>query len=86
MYNCIGDKMERYIAELLGTMVLVVINNAVVANVLLKRTKGHGEGFILIAMGAGLAVTFGIYVSMFKSGAHINPAVTIAMLSLGKIS
>ena len=78
--------MEKFIAEFIGTMVLVTLNNAVVANVLLKKTKGSNEGFILITLGAGLAVTFGIYVSMFRSGAHINPAVTISILSLGGIT
>lgn len=78
--------MEKYIAEFLGTFVLVFINNGVVANVLLKKTKGNtNENWMLISVAAGVAVTFGIYVSMFKSGAHINPAVTIAMLSIGNI-
>lgn len=79
--------MEKYIAELLGTFVLVFINNGVVANVLLKKTKGNtNNGWMLITFAAGISVTFGIYVSMFKSGAHINPAVTIAMLTIGKIA
>ena len=78
--------MEKYIAEFLGTFVLVFINNGVVANVLLRKTKGNtNENWMLITFAAGIAVTFGIYVSMFQSGAHINPAVTIAMLSIGKI-
>lgn len=79
--------MENYIAELFGTFVLVFINNGVVANVLLKKTKGNtSEGWMLITFGAGMAVTLGIFVAMFRSGAHINPAVSIAMLTLGKLS
>ena len=79
--------MEKYIAELIGTFVLVFINNGVVANVLLKKTKGNtNQNWMLITFAAGIAVTFGIYVSMFRSGAHINPAVTIAMLTIGKIA
>lgn len=78
--------MENYIAEFLGTFVLVFINNGVVANVLLEKTKGKtNENWMLISFGAGLAVTLGIFVSMFQSGAHINPAVSIAMLTIGKI-
>lgn len=79
--------MEKYIAELLGTMVLVVINNGVVANVLLKKTKGSTEeNWFLITLAAGLAVTFGIYVAMTTSGAHINPAVSITFFALGKLA
>ena len=76
--------MTLYIAEFLGTFVLVFINNGVVANVLLKQTKGRtNEHWMLISVAAGLAVTFGIFVALFQSGAHINPAVSIAMFSLG---
>ncbi|XFA99629.1 MIP/aquaporin family protein [Candidatus Izemoplasma sp. B36] len=79
--------MDKYIAEMLGTFVLVFINNGVVANVLLKKTKGNAQQqWMLITLAAGLAVTFGIFVAMFKSGAHINPAVSIAMLVIGKIN
>jgi len=79
--------MSSYIAEFMGTFVLVVINNGVVANVLLKKTKGNtSNNWLLISVAAGLAVMFGIIVSMHASGAHINPAVSIAMLTLGKIA
>lgn len=78
--------MTLYIAEFLGTFVLVFINNGVVANVLLKQTKGRtNEHWMLISVAAGLAVTFGIFVALFQSGAHINPAVSIAMFSLGQL-
>ena len=78
--------MEQYIAEFLGTFVLVFINNGVVANVLLKRTKGNTkQAWWLITFAAGMAVTFGIFTAAFRSGAHINPAVSIAMLVVGKI-
>jgi glycerol uptake facilitator protein len=79
--------MSLYIAEFLGTFVLVFINNGVVANVLLKQTKGRtNEHWMLISVAAGLAVTFGIFVALYQSGAHINPAVSIAMFSLGNLS
>ena len=78
--------MEKYIAEFLGTFVLVLLNNGVVANVLLKRTKGNtDQNWWLITFAAGIAVTFGIFTAMHISGAHINPAVSIAMLVIGKI-
>lgn len=79
--------MEQYIAEMFGTFVLVFINNGVVANVLLKKTKGNtSEGWWLITFAAGMAVTFGIFTAAFRSGAHINPAVSIAMLVIGEIT
>ena len=79
--------MENYIAEFLGTFTLVFINNGVVANVLLKRTKGNTNNrWMLISVAAGLAVTFGIFVAMHQSGAHINPAVSIAMYTIGRLS
>jgi glycerol uptake facilitator protein len=78
--------MTLYIAEFLGTFVLVFINNGVVANVLLKKTKGNtNQGWWLITFAAGMAVTFGIYTAMFVSGAHINPAVSIAMYVIGNL-
>lgn len=78
--------MSIYIAEFLGTFVLVFINNGVVANVLLKKTKGQtNEHWMLISVAAGLAVTFGIFVALYQSGAHINPAVSIAMFTLGNL-
>lgn len=79
--------MDSYIAEFLGTFTLVFINNGVVANVLLMKTKGNTRNnWMLISVAAGLAVTFGIFVAMTRSGAHINPAVSIAMFVLGRLS
>ncbi len=79
--------MSLYFAEFLGTFTLVFINNGVVANVLLNKTKGQTkENWFLISFAAGIAVTFGIFVAMHVSGAHINPAVSITMFILGKLS
>lgn len=79
--------MSLYIAEFLGTFVLVFINNGVVANVLLKKTKGNtSEGWWLITFAAGMAVTMGIFVAGFSSGAHLNPAVSIAKFVLSDIT
>ncbi len=64
----------------MGTLVLMLLGDGVVANVVLKETKGHGGGWIVIATGWGMAVLMGIFTAqLFGSpGAHINPAVTLA--------
>jgi glycerol uptake facilitator protein len=69
-----------FMGELLGTLTLILLGNGVVANVLLKQTKGENSGLIVITAGWAFAVTIGIYVSTaFGSpAAHLNPAVTIA--------
>jgi glycerol uptake facilitator protein len=71
--------MNAYLAEFIGTMVLVILGNGVVANVLLNRTKGNNGGWIVITAGWGLAVFVGVFIASKYSGAHINPAVTLAM-------
>lgn len=78
--------MTPWIAELLGTALLVLFGNGVVANVLLPQTKGNNSGWIVIAAGWGLAVYIGAFCSDKYSGAHLNPAVSIAMLVVGKLS
>lgn len=75
--------MNEYIAELIGTMLLVLLGNGVVANVLLKGTKGNNSGWIVISIGWGLAVFVGVAVAGPVSGAHINPAVTIGLALSG---
>lgn len=77
-------RMSPYIAELIGTMMLVLLGNGVCANVNLKKTLGHDSGWIVIATGWGLAVTFAVYLVNHFSGAHLNPAVTIALAAVGK--
>jgi glycerol uptake facilitator protein len=76
--------MPPYVAECLGTLLLVVLGDGVVANVLLKQTKGHSSGWIVITAGWAFAVTVGVYSVNAISGAHLNPAVTLAMAALGK--
>src|SRR3954471_16789589 len=78
--------MSPFLAEFLGTAILVIFGNGVVANVLLARTKGHGSGWIVITFGWGMAVFVAVFCVAKYSGAHINPAVTIAMLAVGRIS
>src|SRR5262245_48450212 len=70
---------EVVLAELVGTLILVTIGDGVVANVLLARTKGHGSGWMVVATAWGLAVAVAAYSVGRVSGAHLNPAVTVAI-------
>ena len=69
-----------FLGELIGTMVLILLGNGVVANVVLKQTKGEASGWIVITTGWAFAVTMGVFVSKAFGGldAHLNPAVTVA--------
>lgn len=71
--------MTEFMAEFIGTMILVLLGDGVVANVCLKGTKGHDSGWIVITLGWGFAVFTGVVVCQEFSGAHINPAVTLAL-------
>jgi glycerol uptake facilitator protein len=70
------------VPEFLGTMILILGGAGVVANVILPKNKGFNGGWLLINFGWGLAVFAGVFVAL-KSGAHINPAVTLGILSSG---
>lgn len=76
--------MTPFIAELVGTMLLVLLGDGVVANVVLRQTKGHNSGWIVITAGWAFAVTFAVYCVNAHSGAHLNPAVTIGLAAIGK--
>ena len=78
--------MSRFLAELLGTMLLVLLGDGVVANVVLARTKGQNAGWMVITTGWAFGVTLAVYAVGTFSGAHINPAVTIALAAIGKLS
>jgi len=78
--------MTPFVAEIIGTALLVLLGDGVVANVVLGRTKGHGGGWIVITMGWGLAVFVGVFCVAAYSGAHINPAVTIGLAIAGKFA
>ena len=78
--------MNPYLAEFIGTALLVIFGNGVVANVVLARTKGNNSGWIVITAGWGFAVFVGVFCSQRFSGAHLNPAVTIAMAAAGKLA
>lgn len=71
--------MTEFVAEIFGTMLLILLGNGVVANVVLKGTKGNNSGWIVITFGWGLAVMAGVIVAGPISGAHLNPAVTIGL-------
>ncbi|MPQ47941.1 MIP family channel protein [Marinifilum sp. N1E240] len=75
--------MSEFVAEFIGTMLLILLGNGVVANVVLNKTKGNNSGWIVITMGWGLAVFTGVAVAGPVSGAHINPAVTIGLALAG---
>ncbi len=75
--------MSGFLAELVGTFILVLMGDGVVANVLLKRSKGEGSGWIVITTGWGLAVAFGVYAVGWMSGGHLNPAVTLGLAAAG---
>jgi len=78
--------MSEFAAEFIGTMILVLLGDGVVANVCLKGTKGNAGGWIVITMGWGFAVFTGVVISGEFSGAHLNPAVTIALATAGQFA
>jgi glycerol uptake facilitator protein len=78
--------MTPFIAELIGTAILITLGLSVVANVVLDGTKGNNSGLIVIGFGWAIAVFVGVFISADISGAHLNPAVTIALAVAGKFS
>jgi glycerol uptake facilitator protein len=78
--------MNAFLAEFIGTAILVILGNGVVANVLLNRTKGNNGGWIVITAGWGLAVFVAILCVDKFSGAHLNPAVTLALATAKKFN
>ena len=78
--------MSPFVAEIVGTALLILLGDGVVANVLLRGTKGENSGWIVITFGWGLAVFVAVFAVAAFSGAHINPAVTIGLAVAGKFS
>jgi glycerol uptake facilitator protein len=76
---------EIFVSEVTGTAMLLLLGCGVVATAILKGSKGEGGGWLLINFGWGLAVFMGVYVA-FRSGAHLNPAVTLALTITGDIT
>lgn len=75
--------MTPFIAEIIGTMILILLGNGVVANMSLKDTYGNGGGWIVITLAWGFAVYAGVVISGDASGAHLNPAVSIGLAIIG---
>lgn len=75
--------MHPIVAEFIGTAVLVIFGNGVVANVVLSRTKGSNSGWIVICAGWAMGVFVGVFCAQSSSGAHLNPAVTFSMAAAG---
>ncbi|MDD3905706.1 MAG: aquaporin family protein [Candidatus Omnitrophica bacterium] len=78
--------MHNFIGEFFGTMVLVLLGNGVVANALLKKSKGENSGWMVIASGWGFGVGVAVYIAGWISGAHLNPAITLGFFVIGKIA
>jgi glycerol uptake facilitator protein len=76
--------MTIFTAELVGTMLLILLGNGVVGGVVLKDTKSNNSGWIVITLAWGLAVAVGAYSVGHISGAHLNPAVTLGFAIIGK--
>lgn len=76
--------MSPFTAELIGTMLLILLGTGVVANVILKGTKGYSGGWMVITTGWALAVYVGVVFASPFSGAHLNPAVTLGLAITGK--
>jgi glycerol uptake facilitator protein len=78
--------MSPFTAELIGTMLLILLGTGVVANVVLKGTKGNNAGWMVITTGWALAVYVGVVFATPYSGAHLNPAVTLGLAMAGKFA
>jgi len=78
--------MDPYVAEFLGTMLLIILGDGVVANVALNRSKGQNGGWIVVTAGWGLAVMVAVYSVGTISGGHLNPAVTLGLASIGQFN
>ena len=76
--------MEAYLGEFFGTMLLIILGDGVVAGVLLRNSKAENSGWVVITLGWGMAVAVAVYCVGQFSGAHINPAVTLAFAATGQ--
>ncbi|WP_077330249.1 MIP/aquaporin family protein [Virgibacillus siamensis] len=76
--------MPEFLAELVGTMILVILGGGVVGGVVLNKSKAEGAGWVVITIGWGLAVTMAVYAVGKFTGAHVNPAVTLGFAAAGE--
>lgn len=76
--------MNSFLAELVGTMFLILLGDGVVAAVVLSKSKAENSGWMVITTGWAMAVAMGVYIAGRISGGHINPAVTLALAAIGK--
>ncbi|HPT21266.1 MAG TPA: MIP/aquaporin family protein [Bacteroidales bacterium] len=76
--------MNAFFAEFFGTAMIIVFGGGVVANVLLSKTKGNNSGWIVISVGWAIGVFTGVFIAAPVSGAHLNPAVTLALVLANK--
>jgi glycerol uptake facilitator protein len=76
--------MSHFLAELIGTMILIILGDAVVANVILGKTKGNGGGWMVITTGWAFAVAIPAFIFGGISGSHFNPALTLGLATIGK--
>ena len=78
--------MHPYLAEFIGTALLVLLGNGVVASLVLKESKAYNAGWLTIPIAWGLAVMLAVYAVGSFSGAHLNPAVSLGMAVAGSFS
>jgi len=78
--------MNQFFAEFFGTAMILCFGSGVVSNVLLNKTKGNNSGWIVITFGWAIGVFTGVLIAADVSGAHLNPAVTLALVLAGKFS
>ena len=78
--------MKELFGEFLGTLILILLGNGVVAGVVLPKTKSHNSGWIVITLGWGIAVAVAAFISGKLSPAHLNPAVTIGIALNGGLA
>lgn len=76
--------MSVYLGEIIGTMLLIILGDGVVGGVVLNKSKAQSSGWIVITVGWGLAVAMAVYAVGRISGAHLNPAVTLGLASVGQ--
>src|SRR2546423_8522573 len=78
------NAMSPFLAELIGTTILIILGDGVVANVLLNKSKGQNSGWIVITTGWALGVAVAVYCVVSVSGAHPNPAGALVLAAIGK--